>query len=99
MYRIFMTRGHRAYAVECDKEFDTQSEEGFDNLFDENIKDEFTITISPKERVEIRYDGTGVLEQGEELGLEVSYEGTKYSDNFTVNYTSSNPEVATVDAT
>jgi hypothetical protein len=33
-----MTRGHRAYAVECDKEFDTQSEEGFDNLFDENIK-------------------------------------------------------------
>lgn len=38
MYRIFMTRGHRAYAVECDKEFDTQSEEGFDNLFDENIK-------------------------------------------------------------
>ena len=38
MYRIFMTRGHKAYAVECDKEFDTQSEEGFDNLFDENIK-------------------------------------------------------------
>ena len=68
-------------------------------LFDENIKDEFTITISPKERVEIRYDGTGVLEQGETLNLEVSYEGTKYSDNYTVNYTSSNPEVATVDAT
>ena len=38
MYRIFMTHGHKAYAVECDKEFDTQSEEGFDNLFDENIK-------------------------------------------------------------
>jgi hypothetical protein len=38
MYRIFMTRGHRAYAVECDREFDTQSEEGVDNLFDENIK-------------------------------------------------------------
>ena len=38
MYRILMTRGHIAYAVECDKEFDTRSEEGFDNLFDENIK-------------------------------------------------------------
>ena len=33
-----MTRGRRAYAVECDNEFDALSEEGFDNLFDENIK-------------------------------------------------------------
>lgn len=38
MYRIFMTRRHTAHAVECDNEFDTRSEEGFDNLFDENIK-------------------------------------------------------------
>lgn len=38
MYRIFMTRGQRAYAVECDEEFDARSEEGFDNLFDEYIK-------------------------------------------------------------
>ena len=68
-------------------------------LFDENIKDEFTITIQPKERVEIRYEGTGVLEAGEELNLEVSYEGTKYTDNYVVNYTSSNPAVATVDST
>lgn len=68
-------------------------------LFDENIKDEFTITIQPKERVEIRYDGTGVLEKGETLGLEVSYEGIKYTDNYVVNYTSSNSSIATVDST
>ena len=38
MYRIFMTRGQIAYAVECDEEFDARSEEGFDNLFDDHIK-------------------------------------------------------------
>lgn len=68
-------------------------------LFDENIKDEFTITVQPKERVEIRYDGTGVLEKGESLGLEVSYEGIKYTDNYVVNYSSSDPTIATVDST
>ena len=36
MYRILLTRGHKAYAVECDGEF---SEYGdmYDNVFDENI--------------------------------------------------------------
>ena len=68
------------------------------SLYDQNIKDEFTITVAPKERVEIRYDGTGVIEKGETLNLEVSYEGTKYTDNYTINYSSSNPEIATVDA-
>ena len=36
MYRILLTRGHIAYAVECDNEF---SEYGdiYDNVFDENI--------------------------------------------------------------
>ena len=29
MYRIFMTRGQIAYAVECDEEFNARSEEGF----------------------------------------------------------------------
>lgn len=36
MYGILLTRGHKAYAVECDSEF---SEYGdiYDNVFDENI--------------------------------------------------------------
>ena len=36
MYRILFTRGTKAYAIECDKEFDIQSD-WHDNLFDENI--------------------------------------------------------------
>lgn len=36
MYRVLLNRGGKAYAIECDKEFDIQSE-WYDNLFDENI--------------------------------------------------------------
>lgn len=40
MYRILLTRGKDAYAVECDHEFDEESS-WEDNMFCENIK-EFT---------------------------------------------------------
>jgi hypothetical protein len=37
MYRILFTRGTKAYAIECDREFNDISTEGYDNLFDENV--------------------------------------------------------------
>ena len=37
MYRILFTRGTKAYAIECDREFNDISAEGYDNLFDENL--------------------------------------------------------------
>lgn len=36
MYRILITRGNKAYAIECDSEFEEYSKY-YDNLFDENI--------------------------------------------------------------
>lgn len=36
MYRILLTRGHKAYAVECDGEFNEYGDM-YDNVFDENI--------------------------------------------------------------
>lgn len=36
MYRILLTRGGQAYAIECDVEFRLPSD-WYDNLFDENI--------------------------------------------------------------
>ena len=37
MYRILFTRGIKAYAIECDVEFNLPSD-WHDNLFDENIR-------------------------------------------------------------
>lgn len=37
MYRILMTRGGKAYAIECDVEF-SQYSNYYDNVFDENIR-------------------------------------------------------------
>lgn len=36
MYRVLLTRGHKAYAVECDSEFNEYGDV-YDNVFDENI--------------------------------------------------------------
>lgn len=36
MYRILFTRGTKAYAIECDVEFNLPSD-WYDNLFDENL--------------------------------------------------------------
>ena len=36
MYRILLTRGHKAYAVECADEFNEYGDI-YDNVFDENI--------------------------------------------------------------
>lgn len=36
MYRVLLTRGHDAYAVKCDNEFDKEGHY-YDNLFDENM--------------------------------------------------------------
>lgn len=38
MYRVLLTRGHKAYAVECNSEFNKESDY-YDNLFDENIRE------------------------------------------------------------
>ena len=36
MYRILLTRGRKAYAIECDNEFNEYGDV-YDNVFDENI--------------------------------------------------------------
>ena len=36
MYRVLLTRGHNAYAVKCDNEFDMEGD-FYDNAFDENM--------------------------------------------------------------
>lgn len=36
MYRVLLTRGMKAYAIECDNEFNEYSSY-YDNVFDENI--------------------------------------------------------------
>ena len=36
MYRVLLTRGKKAYAIECDNEFNEYSSY-HDNVFDENI--------------------------------------------------------------
>lgn len=36
MYRILLTRGHKAYAVKCDNEFNREADY-YDNVFDENM--------------------------------------------------------------
>lgn len=38
MYRVLLTRGHKAYAVECNNEFNKEGDY-YDNLFDENIRE------------------------------------------------------------
>ena len=38
MYRVLLTRGHKAYAVECNDEFNKEGDY-YDNLFDENIRE------------------------------------------------------------
>ena len=38
MYRVLLTRGHKAYAVECNNEFDKEGDY-YDNMFDENIRE------------------------------------------------------------
>jgi hypothetical protein len=38
MYRVLLTRGHKAYAVECSNEFNKEGDY-YDNLFDENIRE------------------------------------------------------------
>lgn len=38
MYRILLTRGHKAYAVECNNEFNKEGDY-YDNLFDENVRE------------------------------------------------------------
>lgn len=38
MYRVLLTRGHKAYAVECDNEFDKEGDY-YDNMFDENVRE------------------------------------------------------------
>lgn len=37
MYRILLTRGHKAYAVKCDNEFNIEGGYYHDNAFDENM--------------------------------------------------------------
>ena len=38
MYRILLTRGHKAYAIECSDEFNEYGDM-YDNVFDENVRE------------------------------------------------------------
>ena len=39
MYRVLLTRGHNAYAVKCDNEFNEEGNYYNDNRFDENVRE------------------------------------------------------------
>ncbi len=68
------------------------------SLVDGSVNDSFTITVSSEERLEIRHDGTGVLEINGTLNLESTYCGSIY-ENENITYTSSDNGIATVDST
>ncbi len=61
---------------------------------DGTVLDTMTITIKPKERIEIRYEGNAVIVKGSTLALDVN----AISANGTISYKSSDENVATVDA-
>ena len=63
---------------------------------DNSVVDSLTITVAPKSRVEIRCEGNGILYvNGATAKLETTYYG---SGNGGITYTSSDPTIATVDA-
>ena len=65
-------------------------------MADDTVLDSFTLEVTPVERIEIRYEGSGVLEANDQVQLEATYIGESTD---AVTYESSNAAVATVDAT
>ena len=66
------------------------------SILDASILDTFTFSVKPVERIELRFEGTGVLEANDQVQIEATYIGDATGN---VTFESSNPEVATVDAT
>lgn len=64
------------------------------SVADSTILDEMKLTVTPKERIEIRYEGNGVIKTEDSLKLNV----TVYGGDGTPTYTSSDKTIATVDA-
>ncbi|MCR5422604.1 MAG: Ig-like domain-containing protein, partial [Bacilli bacterium] len=65
-------------------------------MADNTILDSFTLEVKPVERIELRYEGNGVLAAGETLDIEATYIGESTD---AITYESSNTDIATVDAT
>ena len=63
------------------------------SVSDSSVIDEMEFSVTPKERVEIRYEGKGVLKTEETLQLEAKLIGKEG----TLTYESSDPSIATVD--
>lgn len=65
-------------------------------MADNTVLDSFTLEVKPVERIELRYEGNGVLSVGETLDIEATYSGESTES---IAFESSNTDVATVDAT
>lgn len=65
-------------------------------MADNTVLDSFTLEVKPVERIELRYEGNGVLSVGDTLDIEATYIGESTD---AITYESSNTDVATVDAT
>ncbi len=61
---------------------------------DGSVLDTMTITVNPKERIEIRYEGNAVLVRDDNLPLDIKVIGSEGA----VTYKSSDENIATVDA-
>ena len=66
------------------------------SLADSSVYDSFVVEVAPKERIEIRYEGTGVINVNGELQLDASYHGMELQ-NPELTYISSDENIATVD--
>ena len=65
------------------------------SMADKTILDSFELEVKPVERIELRYEGNGVLSVGDTLAIEATYIGEATD---AITYESSNTTVATVDA-
>ena len=66
------------------------------SMADNTVLDSFELEVKPVERIELRYEGNGVLAVGDTLDIEATYIGESTD---AITYESSNTNVATVDAT
>ena len=66
------------------------------SMADNTVKDTFTISVKPVERIELRYEGNAVLKAGDTLQIEATYTG---ENTAAMTFESSDTNVATVDGT
>ena len=66
------------------------------SIADPNVKDTFTLEVKAKDRIELRYEGTGVLSIGDELQLDAKHYSFDPS-NEKIIFSSSDETIAKID--